>query len=81
VDYLYLFTFFPLQIEQVCVQIPTLAVNATLLAIAAERQPSTNRSMSPANRAHSSKPAAADAADERRDRRTDKTTDRKTLIM
>ena len=51
-------------IEQVCVQLPTSADNVTLLAFAAaERRAAVrrviDRSISPARRAHSSKPAAA----------------------
>ena len=41
------------------VQLPTSADNVTLLAVTAERRPCSNRSISPARRAHSSKPAAA----------------------
>jgi len=49
--------------HQVCVQLPTPADNATLLAFAAERRAAAapggrrDRSISPARRAHSSKPA------------------------
>ena len=55
--------------EQVCVQLPTPAVNATLLAFADKRRaaallllrrPCSNRSISPTSRAHSSKPAAVE---------------------
>ena len=42
----------------VCGQLPTSADNVTLLALAAERRPCGNRSISPGRRAHSSKPAA-----------------------
>ena len=42
----------------VCVPLPTSADNVTLLAAATERRPCSNRSISPARRAHSSKPAA-----------------------
>jgi len=51
--------------QQVCVQLPTPADNATLLAFAAKRRAAAalggrcDRSMTPARRAHSSKPAAA----------------------
>jgi len=51
--------------QQVCVQLPTPADNATLLAFAAERRAAAapggrrDRSISPARRAHSSKPAVA----------------------
>ena len=46
-------------IKQVRVQLPTSADNATLLALAVERRPCSNRSVSPGRLAHSSKPAAA----------------------
>ena len=65
--------------RQVCVQLPASADNVTLPAFAAERRaavfmdrkaaapaadaPCSNRSISPACRAHSSKPAAAAAQD------------------
>jgi len=42
----------------ICVQLPTSADNVTLLAVAAERRPCSDVSISPARRAHSSKPAA-----------------------
>jgi len=45
--------------KQVGVQLPTSADNVTLLAVAAERRPCGNQSISPARRAHSSKPARA----------------------
>jgi len=60
-----------LAINRVCVQLPTSAVNVTLLAFAAERRAAAplllsaghaDRSTSPACRAHSSKPAAAECA-------------------
>jgi len=55
--------------EEVCVQLPTSADSVTLLAFAAERRAAVrraaaapggrhDRSISPARRAHSSKPAA-----------------------
>jgi len=45
--------------EQACVQqLPTPADNVTLLAVAAERRPCSNRSIFRGRRAHSSKPAA-----------------------
>ena len=40
------------------VQLPTYAGNVALFTLAAERRPCSNRSISPARRAHSSKPAA-----------------------
>ena len=46
------------QCEQVCVQLPTSAVNMPLLAFAAECQLYSNRLLSPARQVHSSKPAA-----------------------
>jgi len=52
----------PLCREPFCAELHTRAVNVTLLAFArAERRaaPCSNRSISPARRAHSSKPAAA----------------------
>ena len=63
--------------EQVCVQLPTPADNVTLLAFAAERRPRSNRSISPARRAHGSKPAAA-VCDGRLIRQTDGQTDGRT---
>ena len=54
-------------IKQVCVQLPTSAVNvalprlllrAVLRPVLRRRQPSSNRSIFPTRRAHSSKPAA-----------------------
>jgi len=45
--------------QQVCLQLHTPADNMALLAVAAEHRPRSNRLLSPARRAHSSKPAAA----------------------
>jgi len=66
--------------KQVCVQLPTSADNVTLLAVVAERRPCSNRSISTANRAHSSKPAAAACGDRmvgcmRTDKQTELTPD------
>jgi len=61
-------------ITSLSVQLPTSADSVTLLAFAAERQPCSSRSISPAHRAHSSKPAAAACGGPimgRMDRRTD----------
>jgi len=56
--------------QQVYVQLHTPADNMTLLAVAAERRPNSNRSLSPTLRTHSSKPAAR-CCSGRRDTRTD----------
>jgi len=45
--------------QQVCLQLRTSADNTALLAVAAQHRPRSNRLLSPARRAHSSKPAAA----------------------
>ena len=45
--------------QQVCVQLPTSADNATLLVFAAERRSCSSRSISPGSRAHSVEAAAA----------------------
>jgi len=45
--------------QQVCVQLPTSADNATLLVFAAERRTCSSRSISPGSRAHSVEAAAA----------------------
>jgi len=60
--------------KEVCVQLITPADNVTLLAFATERQPCSNRSISPARRVHSSKPAEAACSGQmtgRMDRRMD----------
>ena len=67
--------------EQVCVQLPTSAVNVTLPAFAAAAPcccgttarpaPGSNRPISPARQALSSKPPHAAAVVDRRDRRSD----------
>jgi len=64
--------------EQVRVQHRTSAVNATLLAFAAERRPCSNRSISRVRAAHGSKPAVAAECGGRQDRRTDGRTDGQT---
>jgi len=64
--------------QTVCAQLPTSADNVTLLAVVAERQPCSNRSLSPGRRAHSSKPAAA-ACGRRMRGRTDRLTDARQL--
>ena len=70
------------QTERVCVQLPTSAVNVALLAFAAQRRSCSNRSISPARRAHSSKPASAECGRqtmEQTDGQTDGRTDTRPL--
>jgi len=74
------------QVEQVCVQLPTSADNVTLLALLLNApcccapcccgapDGRTDRSISPARRAHSSKPAAAACSGQWENRRTHKWT-------